>query len=229
MTFPMYRYQITQKPNYSHSSGFQLDGPGLGGPGSRQPQSVCRGWPVERPVLAFRHGERQSDSPYPGWQGCANPHAATAIHSKYSMPILLIRYPTKPPVFSLTSSQESPPAAWSKWTWSSRSVPPRQPIPRTSNLPPLSCARSPAMWRCGRVRPWSWAVSLKIMMRVQRVACPVSRIFPFSAPSSAITHRQADRKELLVILTPKIIASDQDAESVTQEFRSRMKGLGGRF
>ena len=41
--------------------------------------------------------------------------------------------------------------------------------------------------------------------------------------------RQADRKELLVILTPKIIASDQDAESVTQEFRSRMKGLGGRF
>ena len=41
--------------------------------------------------------------------------------------------------------------------------------------------------------------------------------------------RQADRKELLVILTPKIIATDQDAETVTNEFRSRMKGLGGRF
>ncbi len=41
--------------------------------------------------------------------------------------------------------------------------------------------------------------------------------------------RQADRRELLVILTPKIIANDQDAESVTQEFRSRMKGLQGRF
>ena len=39
----------------------------------------------------------------------------------------------------------------------------------------------------------------------------------------------ADRRELLVILTPKIIASDQDAEMVTNEFRTRMKGLGGRF
>ena len=41
--------------------------------------------------------------------------------------------------------------------------------------------------------------------------------------------KTAKRKELLVILTPKIIASDQDAETVTNEFRSRMKGLGGRF
>ncbi len=42
-------------------------------------------------------------------------------------------------------------------------------------------------------------------------------------------NRSSDRKELLVILTPKIIASDQDAESITNEFRSRLKGLGGRF
>ena len=41
--------------------------------------------------------------------------------------------------------------------------------------------------------------------------------------------RKADRRELLVILTPKIIASDQDAETVTNEFRTRMKGLGGKF
>lgn len=40
---------------------------------------------------------------------------------------------------------------------------------------------------------------------------------------------KADRRELLVILTPKIIANDQDAQTVTQEFRSRMKGLGGKF
>ena len=39
----------------------------------------------------------------------------------------------------------------------------------------------------------------------------------------------ADRRELLVILTPKIVATDQDAESITNEFRARMKGLGGRF
>ena len=42
-------------------------------------------------------------------------------------------------------------------------------------------------------------------------------------------NKSASRRELLVILTPKIIASDQDAESVTNEFRSRMKGLSGRF
>ena len=42
-------------------------------------------------------------------------------------------------------------------------------------------------------------------------------------------NKSANRRELLVILTPKIIASDQDAETVTNEFRSRMKGLGGRF
>ena len=42
-------------------------------------------------------------------------------------------------------------------------------------------------------------------------------------------NKRAQRRELLVILTPKIIASDQDAETVTNEFRSRMKGLGGRF
>ena len=42
-------------------------------------------------------------------------------------------------------------------------------------------------------------------------------------------NKSASRRELLVILTPKIIASDQDAETVTNEFRSRMKGLGGRF
>ncbi len=42
-------------------------------------------------------------------------------------------------------------------------------------------------------------------------------------------NKRASRRELLVILTPKIIASDQDAEMVTNEFRSRMKGLGGKF
>jgi len=41
--------------------------------------------------------------------------------------------------------------------------------------------------------------------------------------------RTAERRELLVILTPKIVATDQDAESITNEFRSRMRGLGGRF
>jgi general secretion pathway protein D len=42
-------------------------------------------------------------------------------------------------------------------------------------------------------------------------------------------NKRASRRELLVILTPKIIASDQDVETVTNEFRARMKGLGGRF
>ena len=42
-------------------------------------------------------------------------------------------------------------------------------------------------------------------------------------------NKRASRRELLVILTPKIIASDQDAERVSNEFRSRMRGLSGKF
>ncbi|MEY6432699.1 type II secretion system secretin GspD [Thioalkalicoccus limnaeus] len=39
------------------------------------------------------------------------------------------------------------------------------------------------------------------------------------------TRRSADRTELVVILTPRVIASDQDIESVTSEFREKLKGL----
>jgi general secretion pathway protein D len=35
----------------------------------------------------------------------------------------------------------------------------------------------------------------------------------------------ADRTELVVVLTPKVIASDQDVRTVTTDFRNRMKGL----
>jgi general secretion pathway protein D len=39
------------------------------------------------------------------------------------------------------------------------------------------------------------------------------------------TSKSADRTELVVILTPRVIASDQDIESVTGEFRNKLKGL----
>ncbi|AGA88931.1 general secretion pathway protein D [Thioflavicoccus mobilis 8321] len=39
------------------------------------------------------------------------------------------------------------------------------------------------------------------------------------------TRKSADRTELVVILTPRVIASDQDIESVTGEFRNKLKGL----
>ena len=39
----------------------------------------------------------------------------------------------------------------------------------------------------------------------------------------------ADRTELVVILTPKVITSDQDVESVTESFRARLRGLKHRF
>ena len=41
--------------------------------------------------------------------------------------------------------------------------------------------------------------------------------------------RSADRTELVVVLTPKVIAGDQDVEMVTNDFRSRMKGLEHKF
>ncbi len=39
----------------------------------------------------------------------------------------------------------------------------------------------------------------------------------------------ADRTELVVVLTPRVIASDRDLRSVTESFRSRLKGLEHRF
>ncbi|WP_295404332.1 type II secretion system secretin GspD [uncultured Thiocystis sp.] len=41
--------------------------------------------------------------------------------------------------------------------------------------------------------------------------------------------KQADRTELVVVLTPKVISSDQDIESVTEDFRSKVRGLNFKF
>jgi general secretion pathway protein D len=41
--------------------------------------------------------------------------------------------------------------------------------------------------------------------------------------------RSSDRTELVVVLTPQVIASDRDVEAVTSDFRNRMKGLEYRF
>jgi general secretion pathway protein D len=41
--------------------------------------------------------------------------------------------------------------------------------------------------------------------------------------------REASRTELVVVLTPRVIASDQDVEGVTNDFRARLKGLEYRF
>jgi general secretion pathway protein D len=43
------------------------------------------------------------------------------------------------------------------------------------------------------------------------------------------TSRKADRTELVVVITPKVIASDQDALGVTQDFRRKVKGLEFKF
>jgi general secretion pathway protein D len=41
--------------------------------------------------------------------------------------------------------------------------------------------------------------------------------------------KQADRTELVVVLTPRVIASDQDVEAVTRDFRAKLKGLEYKF
>ncbi|MGQ9659786.1 MAG: type II secretion system secretin GspD [Thermochromatium sp.] len=43
------------------------------------------------------------------------------------------------------------------------------------------------------------------------------------------TVKNATRTELVVILTPKVIASDQDIESVTDDFRQKIRGLKATF
>ena len=41
--------------------------------------------------------------------------------------------------------------------------------------------------------------------------------------------KKADRTELIVILTPKVIASDQDVDAVTEDFRGKLRGLEFKF
>ncbi len=41
--------------------------------------------------------------------------------------------------------------------------------------------------------------------------------------------RKADRKELVVVLTPRVISNDRDIEEVTEEFRGKLQGLREKF
>jgi general secretion pathway protein D len=43
------------------------------------------------------------------------------------------------------------------------------------------------------------------------------------------TDKSADRTELVVVITPRVIASDQDALDVTEDFRKKVKGLQFKF
>ncbi len=43
------------------------------------------------------------------------------------------------------------------------------------------------------------------------------------------TVRKTDRKELVVILTPKVIRGEKDVLDINQDFRARLKGLEGKF
>jgi len=52
---------------------------------------------------------------------------------------------------------------------------------------------------------------------------------PFAGPLFGTRSKNANRTELIVILTPKVIASDQDIEAVGNDFRSRLRGLEFKF
>ena len=43
------------------------------------------------------------------------------------------------------------------------------------------------------------------------------------------TSKSSSRTELVVVLTPKVIASDQDIESVSEDFRRKVHGLKAAF
>lgn len=52
---------------------------------------------------------------------------------------------------------------------------------------------------------------------------------PFAGPIFGQRSKKSLRTELVVVLTPKVIASDQDAEAVTRDFRNKVKGLQMKF
>jgi general secretion pathway protein D len=52
---------------------------------------------------------------------------------------------------------------------------------------------------------------------------------PFAGPLFGQRSKVSKRTELVVVLTPKVIASDRDAETVTRDFRSKVRGLQMKF
>ncbi|MFB1487213.1 MULTISPECIES: type II secretion system secretin GspD [unclassified Thiocapsa] len=52
---------------------------------------------------------------------------------------------------------------------------------------------------------------------------------PFAGPLFGQRSKASRRTELVVVLTPKVIASDQDAETVTRDFRNKVRGLQMKF
>ena len=54
---------------------------------------------------------------------------------------------------------------------------------------------------------------------------PGAYAVPFLGALFGETNKSATRRELVVILTPRVIASDQDVEAATRDFRGKLKGL----
>ncbi|MGD8208034.1 MAG: type II secretion system secretin GspD [Thiohalocapsa sp.] len=52
---------------------------------------------------------------------------------------------------------------------------------------------------------------------------------PIIGPLFGETSKSANRTELVVVLTPRVIASDSDVETVTRDFRDKVKNLDTRF
>ena len=52
---------------------------------------------------------------------------------------------------------------------------------------------------------------------------------PIIGPLFGETSKRANRTELVVVLTPRVIASDSDIETVTRDFRDKVKNLDTRF
>jgi general secretion pathway protein D len=52
---------------------------------------------------------------------------------------------------------------------------------------------------------------------------------PLIGPLFGETRRSSQRTELVVVLTPRVIASDSDIETVTRDFREKVRNLDTRF
>jgi len=52
---------------------------------------------------------------------------------------------------------------------------------------------------------------------------------PIIGPLFGETSRTAVRTELVVVLTPRVIASDSDIETVTRDFRQKVRNLDTTF
>jgi general secretion pathway protein D len=59
----------------------------------------------------------------------------------------------------------------------------------------------------------------------QKFGVPLLHEIPIIGPIFGSTTRKKDKQELVVLITPRVVNSRQDAQSITEEFRRKLSSI----